>query len=132
MAHLVELSVKQRNYIDNVNGSLSLVWEGKTDLCPELRVLRLAYNSPPDSQIVLNMLNSLCSGCMAGLESFHLVLIRAKPVVHLQAGLKVLQDQGLSPDYKTTYNLRGHCQSTQLYESPLFHADEYDIPPLKT
>jgi hypothetical protein len=107
LPHLVELGVQQRNYIDNVNGSLlslSLVGESKTDLCPELRVLRLAYNSPPDSQIVLNMLNSRWkghSGCMvgsniAGLESFHLVLVRTKPVVHLMAGLKVLQDQGLN------------------------------------
>ena len=100
----MELDVEQCNYIENANGlllSLSLVGGSKTDLCPELRVLQLAYNSPPDSQTVLSMLNSRWkghSGCpnMASLESFHLVLVRTKPVAHLLAGLKVLQDQGLN------------------------------------
>jgi len=103
MPQLVELHIKRYNPSVGVGSllrRLTLVGNEEHDLCPELRVIRLSYDLPLYSQVVMDLVNSRWKGHSSGisgrnvacLESIHLSLNR--PLPELLVGLKDLRDRG--------------------------------------
>ena len=81
---------------------LTLVGNEEHDLCPELRVIRLSYNFPLESQVVMDLVNSrwegqsgtILGGKVACLDMIDLLFLE-RPVAGLLVGLKDLRDRGL-------------------------------------